>query len=79
MTWLPGAAGPPRVAYAIGRPVGGAVVRNRLRRQLRALLAERAASLPPGAYLIGASPATATLDHGDLRRTLHTALDELSA
>ena len=27
---------PPRVAYAVGRGVGGAVVRNRVRRRLRA-------------------------------------------
>ena len=76
--WVPADAGPPRVAYAIGRPVGGAVERNRLRRRLRALVAEHADTLRPGAYLIIASPTAATLDHGDLRRTLRTALDELS-
>ena len=31
---------PPRVAYALGRAVGPAVVRNRLRRRLRALPAD---------------------------------------
>jgi ribonuclease P protein component len=51
---------PPRVAFAIGRPVGSAVVRNRLRRRLRELL--RAATLtdPPllacGQLLVGARP-----------------------
>ncbi len=54
-TYIPDpAAMPPRVAYALGRAIGPAVVRNRLRRRLRALLAE--ASLPPGLYLIGAQP-----------------------
>ena len=45
---------PPRVAYALGRAIGPAVVRNRLRRQLQAHL--RASSLPGGLYLIGAQP-----------------------
>jgi RNase P protein component len=45
------------VAYALGRAIGPAVVRNRLRRQLRAQLVDR--QLPPGWYLIGANP-TAT-------------------
>jgi RNase P protein component len=42
------------VAYALGRAIGPAVVRNRLRRQLRALL--DCAPLPSGWYLIGAQP-----------------------
>jgi ribonuclease P protein component len=65
------AAVPPRVAYAVGRAVGGAVVRNRLRRQLRALTASvaRAGGLPPGWYLIGASAAAAGLDAATLRTT----------
>ena len=51
---------PPRVAFAIGRSVGPAVVRNRLRRRLRELL--RAATggehplLPSGHLLVGARP-----------------------
>ena len=42
------------MAYALGRAIGPAVVRNRLRRQLQALLA--GSSLPPGLYLFGAQP-----------------------
>lgn len=42
------------VAYALGRAIGPAVVRNRLRRQLRALLDD--VVLPPGLYLLGAQP-----------------------
>jgi ribonuclease P protein component len=43
-----------RVAYAIGRPVGSAVHRNRLRRRLRAVVAEcdRAGRLPNASYLV---------------------------
>ena len=43
---------PPQVAFAIGRAVGSAVSRNRLRRRLRAVLAD--CDVPPGLYLIGA-------------------------
>jgi len=49
-----------RVAYAFGRQLGSAVVRNRLRRQLRAILEECAAQnpalLPQGDYLVGLKP-----------------------
>lgn len=64
-TFLPDpSASPPRVAFAIGRAVGPAVVRNHLRRRLRALLSVDPATtpsraLPPGWYLIGARPAAA--------------------
>jgi len=67
----------PRVAYGLGRRLGNAVTRNRLRRRLRALVAETAADLRPGAYLITAAPAATTLDIGELRRTLQTALNRL--
>lgn len=51
-----------RVAYAIGKRVGGAVVRNRLRRRLRAVFAELAETdLAPGDYLVGAAPEAAVL------------------
>ena len=56
---------PPRVAFAIGRAVGPAVVRNRLRRRLRALAAERARAgdvarcSRHGSLLVGARPAAA--------------------
>ncbi len=58
-TFLPDpSASPPRVAFAIGRAVGPAVVRNQLRRRLRVLLASTASTgaLPSGWYLVGARP-----------------------
>jgi ribonuclease P protein component len=56
MTFLPGdPALPPRVAYAVGKRVGPAVVRNRVRRRLRAATMAHRAELQPGAaYLFGA-------------------------
>lgn len=62
MTFLPGDPSvPPRVAYAVGKRVGPAVVRNRVRRRLRAAAqTHRAALAPGGAYLFGAAPAAAS-------------------
>jgi ribonuclease P protein component len=54
------------VAFAIGRAIGPAVVRNQIRRRLRVLLVETA--LPPGSYLIGARPAIAGRSFAELRR-----------
>ena len=64
-TYIPDpAAMPPRVAYALGRAIGPAVVRNRLRRRLRAALEN--ISLPPGLYLIGAQPTAAHRSQSEL-------------
>lgn len=72
---LEGAPPVAAVAYAIGRPVGTAVVRNRLRRRLRALIAELAP--PPGTYLVIATPAAATRSFAELRDELGACLDEV--
>jgi ribonuclease P protein component len=65
---LPGPDGiPPRVAYAVGRKVGGAVTRNRVRRRLRASVARHRSQLRPGAvYLVGAGREAATMPFADL-------------
>jgi ribonuclease P protein component len=75
VTALPDATGAevaPRLAFAIGRPVGPAVVRNRLRRQLRARA--RDLDLAPGAYLVHVSPAAAGLPGVALGTHLEAAL-----
>jgi ribonuclease P protein component len=53
------AAVPLRVAFAVGRSVGSATRRNRLRRQLRAIVASIAPEigLDHGWLLVGATPA----------------------
>jgi ribonuclease P protein component len=79
VTWLPGTGDePPRLAFAIGRAVGNAVVRNRIRRRLRSVFAELAPDLRPGTYLVGTDARAATLDYGELRRTVTAALAGLA-
>lgn len=78
VTWLPGdPAEGSRVAYAVGRRAGGAVVRNRIRRRLRAIIRELRAELRPGAYLFGASAAAASLSYVDMKATVCQALGAL--
>jgi ribonuclease P protein component len=67
-----------RVAFAIARRLGTAVARNRLRRRLRALLAGRAAELPPGLYLIGARPAAVSAGFSRLTADMDVLLSRLS-
>jgi len=56
---------PARVGYAIPRTAGPAVVRNRLRRRLRAVVREL--PLGSGDYLISAAPPAAELSFEQLR------------
>ena len=77
MAWVPGLEGtPPRVAFAIGRRVGPAVVRNRLRRRLRAALVELHPA--PGDYLVVCDPDAASLPFSDLKALVSKALTALS-
>ena len=62
----------PAVAFAVGKPVGPAVARNRLRRRLRAVVA--ASAPPPGTYLVSAGPAAKTLSDQELRELVHRGL-----
>jgi ribonuclease P protein component len=69
---------PPRVAYGVGRTVGGAVARNRARRRLRAaVVANETRLLPGAAYLISAGPEALTMPFDNLVDTL-AALFEAS-
>jgi ribonuclease P protein component len=66
-----------RVAYAIGRKVGPAVVRNRLRRRLRAAVREidtTSGGLSTGAYLVTLRPEATQRTYQELRRDLALAV-----
>ena len=70
---------PPRCAFAVGRSVGNAVTRNRVRRRLRAALRDNAAALMPGSgYLLRALPAAADDDYSTLCDTLRAILPAIS-
>ena len=66
---------PPRVAFSVGRPVGNAVTRNRVRRRLRAAVREHADCLRPGsAYLVRTAPGVAHDDYDAISSTLRAIL-----
>ena len=72
-----GAAPEPRVAYAIGRRVGTAVVRNRVRRRLRAAVGT-VDELAPGAYLVAAGADAAGQTYEELREEVAQAMTSAS-
>lgn len=67
---------PPRVGFTIGKAAGGATVRNRIRRRLRAALREElvAGRLPAGTYVLGGSAELATLPWDELRSVVRRTL-----
>jgi ribonuclease P protein component len=73
-----GEHGEPRVAYAVGKRVGGAVVRNRLRRRLQAVVADITGSLDPGAYLVAAGREAVGLPYDDLKAQVTAAMTSAS-
>ena len=66
---------PPQVAFAIGRAVGSAVRRNRLRRRLRAVLA--ACDIPPGLYLVGARAPACEQTFAELEQTVQALVSRI--
>ncbi|MGH9129214.1 MAG: ribonuclease P protein component [Acidimicrobiales bacterium] len=79
VSWVEGGSSPwPRVAYAIGRRVGGAVVRNQIRRRLRGIFAEAAPTLPAGSYLVSVTPQAGRSSFVDLRTYVYQAVEALS-
>ncbi len=69
------------MAFAVTRKVGTAVVRNRLRRRLRAICAdierENPGTLPRGALLISAGPAAVQRTPDELRHDVVRLIDAL--
>ena len=71
---------PPRVGFSVGRAVGPAVVRNRLRRRLRAIstAAARTGQLPPGAYLVGTNTTAVELTFDQLQSEFGRLLQKIA-
>ncbi len=66
---------PPKVGFVVSRAVGGAVVRNRVRRRLRHLAREHLPDLPHGSLVvIRARPAAANASYHQLGADLTAAL-----
>ncbi|MVO88877.1 ribonuclease P protein component [Streptomyces sp. p1417] len=69
---------PPRAGFVVSKAVGGAVVRNKVKRRLRHLMSDRAAQLPPGSLVVvRALPGAGDADHAQLARDLDAALERL--
>ncbi|MFF5205231.1 ribonuclease P protein component [Streptosporangium sp. NPDC000396] len=70
--------GMPLVGFVVSRAVGGAVVRNRVKRQLRHLMRDRLHRLPRGSLLVvRANPPAASARSERLAAELDVALDRL--
>ncbi|MFY1688929.1 ribonuclease P protein component [Plantactinospora sp. WMMB782] len=66
---------PARAGFVVSRAVGGAVVRNSVRRRLRHLVRDRLPALPPGSTLVvRALPAAAESSYTRLGADLDAAL-----
>lgn len=74
---LPQPEGACQVAFAVGRHTGSAVVRNRIRRRLRAVLRDLAGEgrLPAGPLLVSAAAPVATMPFTQVRSHVCRALD----
>lgn len=69
---------PPRIGFTVGRPVGDAVVRNKVRRRLRHLVRERIHRLPQGSLLVvRANQKAGTARNDELAADLDAVLDRL--
>ena len=69
---------PPRAGFVVSRAVGGAVVRNKVRRRLRELLRSRLNSLPAGSLLVvRANPRAATARQSELAAELDLVIETL--
>ncbi|MGW0534630.1 ribonuclease P protein component [Streptomyces sp. NPDC003032] len=76
---VPGETLPPtRAGFVVSKAVGGAVVRNSVKRRLRHLMRDRLASVPPGSLVVvRALPGAGDADHAQLARDLDAALQRL--
>lgn len=73
------AGGHPRAGFVVSKAVGNSVVRHRVTRRLRHLVAERLGTLPAGsALVVRALPSAAAATSAELGADLDAALRRLS-
>jgi ribonuclease P protein component len=66
---------PPRVGFVVSKAVGSAVVRNRTKRRLRALMHQRLSLVPSGTdVVVRANPAAAQANSTELASDLDVLL-----
>ena len=66
--------------FAVSRAVGGAVVRNLVKRRLRAVMAEALTTVPAGSHVvIRALPAAADASYSDLRADVMSMISRAQA
>ncbi|MEU0659993.1 MULTISPECIES: ribonuclease P protein component [Streptomyces] len=71
-------APPTRAGFVVSKAVGGAVVRNQVKRRLRHLVRDRLPALPPGSLVVvRALPGAGDADHAQLAQDLDAALQRL--
>ncbi|MEU0392500.1 ribonuclease P protein component [Streptomyces sp. NPDC006208] len=64
--------------FVVSKAVGGAVVRNKVKRRLRHLIRERLSELPPGSLVVvRALPGAGDADYAQLARDLDAAFQRL--
>jgi ribonuclease P protein component len=69
----------PKVGFVVSKAVGGAAVRNKVKRRLRHLMRDRVHGLPRGSLLVvRANPPAASARHERLAAELDIALERLS-
>ncbi|MFF0266050.1 ribonuclease P protein component [Kribbella sp. NPDC004536] len=74
-----GQPGPPRVGFVVNKAVGNAVLRNRVHRRLRAVLASRLPDLPAGSLtVVRALPSSAAASYDELVADVDGALRRLA-
>ena len=68
----------PVVGFVVSKAVGGAVVRNRTKRRLRAIVADRLTGIPTGLDLVvRANPPAAAATYGELAGALDPLLHKV--
>ncbi len=71
-------SGPPRVGFTVGRVLGGAVVRNRIKRRLREAARRRLAELAaPVDVVINPKKSALTVDFAELDREVAQAFAKI--